>query len=733
MEMDPRQFEDFTEAIADAISGLRSHSAAAEDVAKSLNIEDSLRKASTRTQREKNEAEREAARIERTKAQGWRELGKAGHTLLSSFTTTTQAVYTSEKAFSAVTPVLDLMASTTKSVVVALGKVASGVPVLGGLFETGGELIGAGIDLFTGVLKQQIENSQRMVDNFDKLSKLGVTFGGDIYAMQRSAMEAGISVDTMTKFVTANASSLNSLGSSITNGTIYITKMGKTIKETDSTLFALYGGFEGLNTAVAEYAAMQSRYGISGTRLNKDLEGSARAYLYQQKELAELTGKSVDQAKKEAEERAKDAAYQISMNKLTATERLNTEEAMQQISAKYGAAAAQYAKEFVSTGGKVISQSGIMFEKLSGPVGDSIRSLLGTTSQTQEEFRKTSTETISKFAPAVKEFALSQETFAKLQQAGVANEVIKMMSDLASATIATSGAQEGAAQAAKDLTKSKADADKSAIELYASALTGLENFKRGMDKLTMDNFENTAETVRQLYEMSMTMYGIMEHGTPIMTKFYESITRIVNTITGAGASKVGLGPTSALGAETDIYGGGEATPSAGTSMFAGKKDMVQIMSRSGASAWVHKEQAGKFQSLIDYMDSTGYQIKTLGGYNPRDVRGKPGVPSVHSWGGALDINAAENPMGSSLETNMRADIVAKAKELGLGWGGDWKSRKDPMHFSADPKEGAEKVSSTPSTVTADANPRALIEAIQELIGINKDIRDSNEQILHASA
>jgi hypothetical protein len=231
----------------------------------------------------------------------------------------------------------------------------------------------------------------------------------------------------------------------------------------------------------------------------------------------------------------------------------------------------------------------------------------------------------------------------------------------------------------------------------------------------------------------MTMYGVMEHGTPIMTKFYESITKIINTITGATAGKVGLGPTGALSAETDIYGG-DVTPAAGASIFAGKKDMVQIRSKSGATAWVNKDQASKFQSLIDYMDETGYKVNTLSGYNPRDVRGKPGVPSVHSWGGALDINSSDNPMGADLTTNMRADIVAKAKELGLGWGGDWKSRKDPMHFSADPKEGAEATTRAVAAANKeDPNPRALLEAIQELIGVNKDMRDTQERILQVSA
>ncbi len=119
----------------------------------------------------------------------------------------------------------------------------------------------------------------------------------------------------------------------------------------------------------------------------------------------------------------------------------------------------------------------------------------------------------------------------------------------------------------------------------------------------------------------------------------------------------------------------------------GKPKLTQVSSKSGKSTAVNTELAPSFQGIIDYLDGVGYKIYSLGGYVDRDVRGKPGVKSIHAHGAAIDINPAENPLGSKLVTDMPANISQVAAGLGLGWGGNWKSVKDAMHFSAAASEG----------------------------------------------
>lgn len=65
-----------------------------------------------------------------------------------------------------------------------------------------------------------------------------------------------------------------------------------------------------------------------------------------------------------------------------------------------------------------------------------------------------------------------------------------------------------------------------------------------------------------------------------------------------------------------------------------------------------------------------------GGYTWRSQRGSDRL-SMHSYGGALDFNAATNRLGTAGDMNPR--IVEVFENFGWDWGGRWR-RPDPMHF-----------------------------------------------------
>ena len=102
----------------------------------------------------------------------------------------------------------------------------------------------------------------------------------------------------------------------------------------------------------------------------------------------------------------------------------------------------------------------------------------------------------------------------------------------------------------------------------------------------------------------------------------------------------------------------------------------------GIPLYVHWIVRPFFEGLIYDLHQAHYHVSSSGGYNNRDIRGRPGVKSNHAWGLAADFNAGTNPMTE--DGKVHTDIPHAhhfALKWYLFWGGDYSgSRKDPMHF-----------------------------------------------------
>jgi hypothetical protein len=79
--------------------------------------------------------------------------------------------------------------------------------------------------------------------------------------------------------------------------------------------------------------------------------------------------------------------------------------------------------------------------------------------------------------------------------------------------------------------------------------------------------------------------------------------------------------------------------------------------------------------LADLVDSNDFQ-RAGGAYNPRTVRFDTAL-SHHSWGIAVDINVARNPLGAPPDQDPR--LVRIMEKHNFTWGGRW-LRPDAAHF-----------------------------------------------------
>ncbi|XZF16135.1 M15 family metallopeptidase [Chitinophagaceae bacterium MMS25-I14] len=100
------------------------------------------------------------------------------------------------------------------------------------------------------------------------------------------------------------------------------------------------------------------------------------------------------------------------------------------------------------------------------------------------------------------------------------------------------------------------------------------------------------------------------------------------------------------------------------------------------SIYVHKDfkvQLGNAFRQLE-VNKLHHEIKTFdGAFNIRYVRGSDVVLSVHSWGAAIDMNAAENPLGAAGKWS--AAFLEAMLLNGVFCGQNWIGRKDPMHFA----------------------------------------------------
>jgi len=89
--------------------------------------------------------------------------------------------------------------------------------------------------------------------------------------------------------------------------------------------------------------------------------------------------------------------------------------------------------------------------------------------------------------------------------------------------------------------------------------------------------------------------------------------------------------------------------------------------------------AAEFHELIEPLD-----VGSLDdwGYCYRPIRGQTEKLSNHSSGTALDLNASKHPLGrvGTFPAEKVPMIRALAKKWGCIWGGDYRNRKDEMHF-----------------------------------------------------
>ena len=561
---------------------------------------------------------------------------------------------------------------------------------------------------------------------FKKMTSTGMTLAGGMTEMRNSAVKAGLDVNQFGDFVKNNTESLSKMGVGITQSTKHLLDFNKKMIQgkIGEQLYKLGYDFKEQGDLLAFTNAQLVASGKSQLEIDKELLDTTLAYGKSLRVLNDMTGKDAKKAMEKARDEALDmSTYATVFRKAQADGVQKLGDAFITMPDEFK----KYFRQFMATEGKGMTSpeanqfdkatGGKLTEYFAGIRSDILNKDVKAKDYSTEAAKKLGTFNDSaKNNPKMLKFA---EDISRGGLLGKGNQglmdILALMTGMnkSSLSIGSKKAVEesikntkGAATASDKLTTSIYKADEQVQELaskFTELTTGpLTGFA---DKLA-DGSEALKAFKERLEELGILKKETNERTPEQVEKAKEDQGRRRGRAFGPKWNDDGTMVDTRKVKPPPENKDKDATKGKGDSLSETVKDyktstntkdhsklgtpfdptipLARIKSKSGQKATVNANLAPKFQSLIDWLEVRGYDIKDIQGFNHKKIGN---YESAHSFGAALDVNPTQNPMLGKLQTDLPKEVSAYAKSIGLGWGGDWSSVKDPMHFSAQPTEG----------------------------------------------
>jgi hypothetical protein len=174
----------------------------------------------------------------------------------------------------------------------------------------------------------------------------------------------------------------------------------------------------------------------------------------------------------------------------------------------------------------------------------------------------------------------------------------------------------------------------------------------------------------------------------------QSIQKQLKKYAGDKASVQILGPNFDLGLQTAFLTGGSVAKAVGSFNYTANRDGTVNPDPAWVASHIRTEEMPiigrvtgniamlpQLRAALSEVVTRGLSSKIYhydGCYVPRFIAHDPSKGlSFHTYGTAIDLNAADNYRG--IAGKMDRQVVAIFKKWGFAWGGDW-NYTDPMHF-----------------------------------------------------
>ena len=561
-------------------------------------------------------------------------------------------------------------------------------------------------------------------DAFQKMTSTGMTLAGGMTEMRNSAVKAGLDVNQFGDFVKNNTESLSHMGVGITESTKHLLDFNKKMIQgkIGEQLYKLGYDFKEQGDLLAFTNAQLIASGKSQLEIDKELLTTTLEYGKSLRVLHDITGKDAKKAMAKARDEALDmSTYATVFRKAGADGVQKLGDAFTTMPDELK----KFFRQFMATEGKgMTSPEANMLDKAAG--GELTKLFTGFRNDILNKNVKADTYSVeapkrvgtfnenTKNNPKMLKFA---EDIARGGLLGKGNQglmdILALMTGMNKSSL-TIGSKKTVEESIKNTKEASETTDALTTSTY-KADEAVQELASEFTKLTTGPLTGFASKLADGSEALKAFKERLEELGIIDKKVVERTPEQVADAKREQGKRKGR----AFGPEWDEDGkmkdprrikpppeNKDATKGKGDTLSETVKDyktktntkdhsqlgtpfdpaipLARIKSKSGQQATVNANLAPKFQSLIDWLDVRGYDIKDIQGFNHKKIGN---YESAHSFGAALDVNPAQNPMLSKLQTDLPKEVSAYAKSIGLGWGGDWSSVKDPMHFSAQPTEG----------------------------------------------
>jgi hypothetical protein len=730
------------------------------------------------------EAERQASReakLSKDREAAAKQLASDFVNLTKSAISSGQALYTSDKAFSSVTPTLEMMGQVVKTVSSALSGLTSGIPILEGVTAGTNKIIGVGIDITTQVAKMQLENAQMFVDTYTKLSQAGLNFGGNMDDMVKAAGEGGMSLMNYQKFVLANTESLKNMGGTMDQAASRVMKMSKSALENNSRLLIEMGGYDAVAGALANFSGMLTKAGVNTVAIQGQMNATSSKYLESLKMIEAVTGQTAKEQQKEQEEAMKNVAFQRKVRELAAEDPAKAaamQQTLSEVTATFGKSGADYYKELAATG-RIISEQNLQYRAFGSGYAKTIDGMNANRiafGKDTEGRLKANADTLKANKGAIDANLAATAGIDSLAYAvkdGMVPVIGQFNSDVLSGSEKRENYLNAATKAIADQRKSEGESSKGAIK----GTVALNETQMKMDKMNQSQIGKMGDLVVTLNQLQVKL--IETFGPKLSTAvnmFGTAIKNIAKELGIQAPTKISSAIDNELrdtGVEIDRTGaaigvGAQRSAVGTTSLKAqskySKKGTVAF-TKSNAADLGLKIASGGTVNEKDGTDPASIQAAALiqdlfgdhfGGFTSVGPRGKPEKGnSYHTTGQALDFVLKEEPTdedGKALIEKIRKHLRANGlKDLEIldeyNHPSDRATGKH-FHVAVDKLMAKGGITEGPS-IAGEAGPEAVVPLpdgrsipvnldisemvgkLEEMISVMKDQRDISERTFTA--